>query len=62
MKTVIIRESDNNVSPLVNSESIQYYYAIQSCRNQLMNFLQPKYSPLDEDDSDDDLPDDDWIE
>ena len=47
---------------VVNSESIQYYYAIQSCRNQLMNFLQPKYSPLDEDDSDDDLPDDNWIE
>ena len=39
-----------------------YYDAVYIGRLYLMSLLQPKYSSLDEDDADDDLPDDDWIE
>lgn len=43
----------------LNKEPIDYYYAVQHCRHELMNFLQPKHNPLDKDDNeDDDLLDD----
>ena len=45
----------------INNKTI-YYHAVQWCRHELMNFLQPKYNQPDEYDEDDDCPDDEWIE
>ena len=42
---------------VINNKTI-YYHAVQQCRHELMNFLQPKYNQPDEYDEDDDCPDD----
>jgi hypothetical protein len=41
----------------INNKTI-YYHAVQQCRHELMNFLQPKYNQPGEYDEDDDCPDD----